>query len=155
MTAARLEDWVGRGRKLKVEGIEEVEEVVEGNERLPNDAATAAVAAPPSVARAHHLSHPRPTPTMRVHPPPLLPPSHLPSLYNTERAKLGSLPNMRPNLVTPTRCVRPPPSPHSTRTPPGSQPHDCRLINCEQRTKRQVSSGDLVGNCSSDVLATF
>ena len=41
-------------------------------------------------------------------PPPLLPASHLPNPYSTERAMVGSLPNIRPNSVTPTRCVRPP-----------------------------------------------
>ena len=47
-------------------------------------------------------------------------------LYSTERSMLGSFPNIRPNSVTPTRCVRPPPSRHSTRTPRGSAPHDSR-----------------------------
>ena len=60
-------------------------------------------------------------------PPPLLPASHLPDPCNTARAKLGSFPNIRPNSVTPMRCVRPPPSRYSTRTPWGSAPHVCAI----------------------------
>ena len=60
-------------------------------------------------------------------PPALLPTSHLPKPCSTERAKLGSVPIMGPNPVTPTRRVRPPPSRHSTRTPQGSAPHVCTL----------------------------
>ena len=60
-------------------------------------------------------------------PPALLPASHLPKPSNTERAKLGFVPIIRPNSVTPTRRVRPPPSRHSTRTPRGSAPHVCTL----------------------------
>ena len=60
--------------------------------------------------------------------PALLPASHLPNLCSTERAKLGSFPNILHNSVTPTRCVRPPPSRHSTRSPRGSAPHVCTLV---------------------------
>ena len=58
-------------------------------------------------------------------PPALLPASHLPKPYSTERAKLGFVPNIRLNSVTPTRRVRPPPSRHSTRTLRGSAAHLC------------------------------
>ena len=51
--------------------------------------------------------------------PPLLPASHVPNPYSTETAMLGSFPNLGPSSVTPTRCVRPPPSHHSTRSPGG------------------------------------
>ena len=60
-------------------------------------------------------------------PPALLPDSHLPKPSSTDRAKLGFVPNIRLNSVTPTRRVRPPPSRHSTRTPRGSPPHVCTL----------------------------
>ena len=81
------------------------------------------------------LPHPHPNPcTARSCPPPgfaRLPPtqpaSRLRNPYSTERAILGSFPNIRPNSVSPTRCVRPHPSCHSTGTPRGSAPHVCRL----------------------------
>ena len=62
-------------------------------------------------------------------PPAILPASHLPKPSSTERAKLGSVPIIWPNSVTPTRRVRPPPSRHSTdtRTLRGSAPHVCTL----------------------------
>ena len=43
-------------------------------------------------------------------PPALLPASHLPKPSRTERAKSGSVRIIRPNPVTPTRRVRPPPA---------------------------------------------
>ena len=51
-----------------------------------------------------------------------------------------SLANMRPSSVTPARCVRSPPWRQSTHTPRGSPLHDCRLMTCEKRNKRQVRS---------------
>ena len=45
----------------------------------------------------------------------------------TDRAKLGFVPIVRLNSVTPTRRVGPPPSRHSTRTPRGKAPHVCTL----------------------------
>ena len=40
---------------------------------------------------------------------------------------LGLFPNMRPSSLTPTKCVRPPPSRHLTGTPRGSVTQDCTL----------------------------
>ena len=60
-------------------------------------------------------------------PPAILPASQLPNGCSTERAKLGSFPNIRPNAVTPARCVRPPPSSYSARIPRGSAAHVCTL----------------------------
>ena len=56
-------------------------------------------------------------------PPAILPASDLPNPCSTERAKLGSFPIIRPHSVAPRRCVLPPPSRHSTRTPRGSASH--------------------------------
>ena len=90
-----------------------------------------AAAAPPATASLPFLlPHPHPTLALRAHapppPPPLLPASHLANPYSTERAKLGSFPNIQPNSVTPTRCDRPPPPRHPTYIPRGSAPHVCR-----------------------------
>ena len=68
-----------------------------------------------------------PTLALSSMPPALLPDSHLPTPSSTERAKLGFVPNIRLNSVTPTRHVCAPPSRHSTRTPQGSPPHVCTL----------------------------
>ena len=50
-----------------------------------------------------------------------------PTQKSTGRAMLGLFPNMRRSSLTPTKCVRPPPSRHSTGTPQGSVPQDCTL----------------------------
>ena len=69
---------------------------------------------------------------------------------------LGLFPNMHASLVTPTRCVRPPPSRHLTRTPRRSAPHDCTLTACETKDKgKDKEEGDVLGNSSNDVLGTF
>ena len=68
-------------------------------------------------------------------PPPLLPASHLPNRYSTERAMLGSFPNMWPNSVTPTRCV------HHRATPPaprGGRLHTTAGSRPDKKNKRQV-----------------
>ena len=90
-----------------------------------------------------------------IPPSPLPPASDIPNPYITERAMLGSFPDMRPSSVTPHRCVRPPVWRHSNRIPRESAPHDCTLMTSENGNKRQVCSSDVLGNCSSDNLVTF
>ena len=68
----------------------------------------------------------------------LLPASYLPNPYSTERAMSGSFPNIRPNSVTPTMCVPPRRSRHSTRTPRGSAPHVCTLTTGEEKQEASV-----------------
>ena len=90
-------------------------------------AAAAVVAAAPlaavvavAVAAVPLFRHPRPPCTLHVQPHECLFASQRPNPINTKSATLGSCPNMRPSSVTLTRLVRPPPSPHSTRTLRGS-----------------------------------
>ena len=79
-----------------------------------------------SPARSCNLPQPLRCASM---PPALLPASPLLKPSSTERAKLGSVPIIWLNSVTPTRRVRPPPSCHSTRAPRGSAPHVCTMTN--------------------------
>ena len=46
----------------------------------------------------------------------ILPTSQRSNPRSTGRAMLGLFPNMRPSSLTPTKCVRPPPSCHWTGT---------------------------------------
>ena len=88
-----------------------------------------------SPARSYTLTQPLRRGSM---PPALLPAFYLPKPSSTERAKLVSVPIIRPNSVTSTRCVRPPPSRHSTRTPRGSAPHVCTLTTLEKKHEASV-----------------